>query len=1718
MKSFGRVRRFVVVLGAALVLSCLLAAPAFADNPANDECLTCHQSMTDWSVVDVDYNTACRKCHTDGLLGTHPYHNSGANCGAFCHTGWGGSNLTARPAFSAPEGTFAAADSVSTTSSVLHVIHAKSSWLGTVNTSVGDCRTCHAPATCSACHTAPLAARHATHAATATPFVGDLSDGLVVDSTPNHCASPNCHDLASTGAFTPVDHESDSKSADPVVTRVNWGTKSYVPRPSATAGLFALSNVGGATIEIAATGDKIEVIANKDPYRGKARIWVDGVATATVDTYSPTTLDQQVIYQVKFAASGSHTVKVEVLYDKNASSRGYWIAIDSFRVYTGMKTTVAPACVSCHPTKTVAHGTTFPHEASLTVGTYASFTCQQCHSMALFTEHGRTSSVTYGGSSCSDCHTTYAPYVIDTYNYTCSWTGYGPGCHQTTQAAHTATITAHTASDAATQDCRDCHGSRLDVIHNDADATRLQNASLVGGGSNGLAYSTNCLTCHSTTLYPTTKDCTDAGCHVASGVVSMATHPAPLHTAAPAANEAPSATLGGKTCSVCHAMELINEHGKASSLTSTSATIGCMSCHGATYFPTNWLGQVNTCVACHPLAGGKAGDPHETTDYNTKHDYSPYGTNSSCGIGGGTYCHNGVSALLGNVTMVDQIHYNKPGVGDCTSCHDATSVPNRNTCASAGCHDGVARAASHDLVARHNAASATIAANANCVICHTGYTDLRNHTKACAGCHGNSVLTATGTRYLTGTFTAQCTGCHVSTVLGTNYDPTNPNHYNETTHTAGAMTTAVGAYSNKNTCSDCHSATLLTAHGTSSVGAVGCTSGGTGNTGCHRQTTPVNAVAEVAANWTNNTCSDCHPTKHTTYTAGTHTATLGTTGIADGCANVGCHQTGATTDVRLVHDRVTSGCTATGTDGNGWTGACHQLNKTMTTGTLSCGSGGTGAVKCHINHTNSNHVPSHNVTDTVSLGCLAAGTGCHESGPSKSVLTTSTISIHATDTIGTLVSGKTNNGCNICHGGSGWADVHATAKTNGTGMRCAGCHNGTVVGAHLYDPEDPNHYYSASHDTTRAAVDTTSGTTVDFHSTSVAYGGYTCTTCHSADLKTEHFKTSSTFAQVPGTYADKCIECHELKVDAFGSAWTPASCAGVGSGCHATKHTAMATKHNSSAETLTAPGSTAGIVSSPATELAEGFESGNFTLNGWTVSTTTYCTVQTTAPHSGTYTARLNWRASSTTAYYIQKTFDLSGYTSPVISFWSKTAALVSTDVYRLGYSTDGGTTWTYPFTKTGTAESAWTEHASLALPANAAVLIRFEVKPNTSNATTARYWYVDDIAITGMAGTWSTTPLAVGSTVAQSCGASYPNGGTNCHDVTDVADIHSRATTTVASVTYNGCRVCHRTNTAVPASLNCQSSGCHAGINSDSHRDNYHESSIASGAAGQIFAGTGFIANWCTGCHDDSIDDEHSILSSYSTNGCAVCHKKASDSTVPTVTAVDTSATIHGDSVAGNELCTDCHKTVTATKIHSQRLGDTSTVPTVQFSTSWSGHRMYDTMSGMMDPVGGYAWTRPTATTFLLTGWQAYNQVVRCSDCHGSVSGATGPHGAAMTIGIASGYNSSYQAGTMTISNFATSGGICTKCHTGISTVNTAHNTGNHTNYSCVTCHVKTAHAWKRPRLLGYSTDPLPYRTTANGGLQGISLKAHTTTWAQTGDCQASCYSSHSAVSPVWP
>jgi hypothetical protein len=171
----------------------------------------------------------------------------------------------------------------------------------------------------------------------------------------------------------------------------------------------------------------------------------------------------------------------------------------------------------------------------------------------------------------------------------------------------------------------------------------------------------------------------------------------------------------------------------------------------------------------------------------------------------------------------------------------------------------------------------------------------------------------------------------------------------------------------------------------------------------------------------------------------------------------------------------------------------------------------------------------------------------------------------------------------------------------------------------------------------------------------------------------------------------------------------------------------------------------------------------------------------------------------------------------------------------------------------------------------------------------------------------------------------------------------------------------------------------------------------------------------------------------------------------------------------------------------------------------------------------------------------------VTCDDCHELPDGMNGPHGSAVPIAIDPEYSQTeYANPTRTESQFEATGTkrvVCFKCHPifvggvdgstapGGASLHARHvkhpdlaPTSSHYNgETCVDCHVRIPHAWKRPRLLirtvattdGATPDAFPYVMPGHDGLLGIRLRSFDPqTQLRSGSCvTGGC---HPASSPT--
>lgn len=104
---------------------------------------------------------------------------------------------------------------------------------------------------------------------------------------------------------------------------------------SAGGGRFVETDVGGASVTFPFGGGGIDWFTVAGPNRGKAAMYVDGRLIRTVDTYSPTTR-YGVRYSVSGLADGLHSLRIVVLWSRNAASRGRFVAVDRWVLRAGI--------------------------------------------------------------------------------------------------------------------------------------------------------------------------------------------------------------------------------------------------------------------------------------------------------------------------------------------------------------------------------------------------------------------------------------------------------------------------------------------------------------------------------------------------------------------------------------------------------------------------------------------------------------------------------------------------------------------------------------------------------------------------------------------------------------------------------------------------------------------------------------------------------------------------------------------------------------------------------------------------------------------------------------------------------------------------------------------------------------------------------------------------------------------------------------------------------------------------------------------------------------------------------------------------------------------------------------------------------------------------------------------------------------------------------------
>ena len=122
-------------------------------------------------------------------------------------------------------------------------------------------------------------------------------------------------------------------------------TGTWLPNTSSdlSGGSAVLATNLGSSASITFNGTGITWIAYRDPWSGIANVYVDGVPTATVDTYLATAQAQTPAYVINGLVYGTHSLRIEATGTHSSGSLDSWIWVDAFDVVGNASQAVPPS-------------------------------------------------------------------------------------------------------------------------------------------------------------------------------------------------------------------------------------------------------------------------------------------------------------------------------------------------------------------------------------------------------------------------------------------------------------------------------------------------------------------------------------------------------------------------------------------------------------------------------------------------------------------------------------------------------------------------------------------------------------------------------------------------------------------------------------------------------------------------------------------------------------------------------------------------------------------------------------------------------------------------------------------------------------------------------------------------------------------------------------------------------------------------------------------------------------------------------------------------------------------------------------------------------------------------------------------------------------------------------------------------------------------------------
>ena len=179
------------------------------------------------------------------------------------------------------------------------------------------------PSTVVASLSATAASYHDTSVVASTAYTY-----LIQASNAGGSASSNALGATTPAAnkATVVRYEQDNPAVQYTGT---WFPKNY---SWASGGSIVMAMDAGAQAKLTFTGTAVKWIGYRDQWSGTAKVYVDGVLKATVDTFAKNPQSQVVNYSIGGLSNSTHTIAIYVNGAKSIRSAGSWVWVDALNV------------------------------------------------------------------------------------------------------------------------------------------------------------------------------------------------------------------------------------------------------------------------------------------------------------------------------------------------------------------------------------------------------------------------------------------------------------------------------------------------------------------------------------------------------------------------------------------------------------------------------------------------------------------------------------------------------------------------------------------------------------------------------------------------------------------------------------------------------------------------------------------------------------------------------------------------------------------------------------------------------------------------------------------------------------------------------------------------------------------------------------------------------------------------------------------------------------------------------------------------------------------------------------------------------------------------------------------------------------------------------------------------------------------------------------------